>query len=639
MCNTLQVCDADARAALGLTYEVLNARSAPDLVTRDTDIATLLRVLFEWFVQELYLDCPLRIFQAGQHFVRVAEYQDPTTNPTGADFARLLLGYFDDSLEVVQALTADFQDYAHLFRFPRIARANSDSVTVSLGLPRAPQSPGADLEAWMGVFLVNFYSDCAWGAYTTGFDNAMHELTNPKYVAGSYAASAQDDVVWSGSSTSGPATYLHGYTVRMKLSFMGSLYQLVSEATNTGDFTSRGILGVLTAAQFDQIRVDASVPYPANNIRTRADFCAAKDDCACTYFVVFRGSVESSEMPLTTPAHNLYVNRFQEPNCLCYVSRAVPIGQDSVLHPFGLCFDQNCLNAKVSMEGLDRDCSGQCDTARAEMSSANWQNNFVNAAAVNAAQVESTCAMSVTPIAATTDRWAPSPVLVGGAACFVLSAPVYMLFQSLSQGQYIFSAWHLVSIALTWAVAALGVYALAGKYKCDYGNPTAQNKQAECVDRLTGILPMSRSCCDTADPLFCQCDPSSWDQRVCRASLPTAFCKCQSNGACLPSSGNSSILRDAPDTTNKLNYQYVFALCAFYALCVPLVTLGIRPALVRWDLDVGWVSIVCHLVTYIGLFVLGVGLPLALSFWVYPEKTHTIDVASQSLVCSVESLP
>lgn len=629
------MCDASALDLFEIQQQ-LNHTSAPALVTNSSSAEDVLWVLSQWFAQELFLDCPRRLFNTATDFVDVTQYQDPTRNLTGHEFAQRLLAYFDQTIPAVRQLSASFESYQHYFRFPSIQAVNKDSVTLLIRVPvnliRGERYH--EVESRVPQWLANFYGDSQWGAYTIGLNSSSKALSDPQYIPYSIVRDpSQDDFIRQDSSET--SSKLVAYTVHVKLSFLMSLYQLIGESTNTGDLVSTGLLSTLSPEIFDLVRVDESVPYPAQHLVAQADFCRSKTDCACTYFVVFRSIRTSHSMPLTTPAHNLYVNRFQEPNCLCYISRAIPLGTDSILNPFGLCFDQNCLNPAVQLETPVACKEDQCDSVRQTMAGPNWQNNFINAGAVNIDQIERTCGTKVAPLSSSTDRWRADPLLIAGAVGLVLGVPLYLGVQAIQQKQYVFSGWHLVFLLATWTVAGLGLYALAGRYQC--GTDVAQlDTQARCVDRLTGLLPLSRACCDTKDLVFCQCDPAAWGQKVCRSALATSFCKCQSNGICIPTSGDSDVISPTPKLAYRFNYQIVFACLGIYAVVAPLTTLGLSPLLTKFDVLSAPIHISAKGAVALILLLLIVALPTILAYLYVPEHALVINVNEQNKVCSVD---
>ena len=429
-------------------------------------------------------------------------------------------------------------------------------------------------------------------------------------------------------------TLQYGYTVDIKLSFFPYLYQLIGEHTTTGNLEQAVLLSNMSNETLDAIRVDESVPYPTIGKYARTDYCVDEDDCNCTYFVVFSITRGATEMPLTTPAHNLYMNRFQEPNCICYLSRATPITESTIIfNPFGMCFDQNCLSSAVDLSGLNLDCAGaQCDVARNQLSGANWENNIINPGAINLQQVESLCNMKVSNISADTNRWQLNPIVLTGGIILTLATPIYVGCQAWIKQSYTFSFWHIVLTVLGLGIGILVNYALVGIYSCQDSNTL---RQAKCYDRLTGMLPLSNACCDTKDPLFCQCDPGVWDQKICRSAIATGFCKCQGNGLCVASSGNTGILSEKNEQQYAFNYHYLFLFICLFALVTPLITLGIEPFLRLMGTTNWMINVTYHLCTILLCAVCIIGFPLLLTYLYIPEETATVDVDSQNLVCSV----
>ena len=630
------MCDTDALNALGLRVPI-TSKYLDENLTSSSSTTEILSALCVWLVQEFYLDCDSRTFNTATDFVDVREYDDPDSNKTGAQVASQLLQNFNASWESVQEITSKFDSFASakFFSFPVLTKVDASSGYATLAL-KLPINTIDGLEPYVQTWLDNFYGDSQWGAYSTNMTNGMSKLENPLYKAGSLQTNSAYDVNYTDADGK-TAQFLYGFTLKLKLSFLPCLYQLIAENTNTGDFTGSErsvLLGNLTSAQFDSLKVGDSVPYPVTNQRSQTDYCASTEDCACLYFVVFKSKRSSSDMPLTTPAHNLYINRFQGPNCLCYVSRATTLGDaNNVLNSFGLCFDQNCLDPAVDRSNFDLACEAECVDAQQNMSGVNWQNNYVNPGTINLKHVENTCNMSISPISYDTDRWQPFPYLIAGAACLVLSVPAYILVSSIVYKRYVFSIWHILLFLLTSGIGVLGVYGLAGKYVCSM-DISQLDRQASCVDRLTGLLPLSKECCDTADPIFCQCDPTNSNQQVCHSAVASTFCKCQNNGLCIPTSGNSDILTQNPILTQSFNYQIIFLLIAIFVLLTPLTTIAISP-LLQMDGTTNWVwTIVIYVLTVIMSFLVIVVIPALLTYKYVYERTFVVDTEKQALTCA-----
>lgn len=625
------MCDTNILNAIGLdqTYNVSQVRQ---LIANISSVRELLQILCNWQTQEFFLDCDQRIFNTGTDFIDLTQYQDPVQNKTAAQFVQTLLNNIQDmDNEFVHNLSQNFQDYTRYFSFPFISAVNATNVTLVLQLPIESNSLSSNsIQSW----LHHFYGDSMWGAFTLEFQDSMTELSDPLYIENSIARSSTFDVNFQEDGRT--TTLLRGYTIQVKLSFLMSLYQLIAEQTRTGNVRAFSYIQSLTTQQFKQIRVDESVPLPAIGRSARTDFCVDKTDCACSYFAVFRSIRTSPSMPLTTPAHNLYVNRFQEPNCLCYISRAVPNGESGVLNPFGMCFDQNCLDPSVDKSGLELNCSDQCKNARQTLDDVNWQNNFVNPATVSRHTVETTCGFPVAPISYDLNRWSPSPYLVAGAACLTLSVPLYVGVKSLMQKQYTFSGWHIVFFLGACALSGLVMYSLVGKFRC-VSTVDQLDQQAQCFDRLTGLWGLSKECCDNDAPIFCQCDPENSSQQVCRSAVATAFCKCQNNGLCLPTSGNSDVVNAQPEMASKYNMQHVFACIGVFALLAPLATLGTNTLLTKWNVgNWMWRTIVLMFVILVTAQLV-IGVPLILSYQFAKERTWTLNLEAQAKTCSTDT--
>lgn len=643
------MCDTEALAALGLD-ESITPLSLADLVDSTTSTPEVLQILCKWLVQEFYLSCDGRVYNTATDFVDVRQYIDPSSNKYGHEVAQTLLDKFDTDLASVQEILTNFQSYSesNYFSFPVISSITSGEVGADSAedsgyatiVLRLPVSSTDNLESRVQLWLDNFYGDSQWGAYTTSMDGAMVTMSNPKYLAGSLVRNSGYDINYT-ATTGATTTLLFGFTLNMKLSFLPSLYQLIQEATNTGDYAGsvRSVfLSTLTNTNFDSIKVDDSVPYPVPDpvMGTQDYYCSSADDCACLYFCVFRSLLTSSDMPLTTPAHNMYVNRFQEPNCLCYISRAVPYGESGLLNPFGICFDQNCLDPTVDRRNFDLTCAAECEAAQETMSSVNWENNFLNPGTINTNLVETTCGMEISSISYDTDRWQMSNYLLAGTICFGASVPLYVILSSLLRKRYTFSIWHIGFFLVTCALGGLGLYALVGKYVCLSGVDQL-DAQAGCFDRLTGLLPLSKECCDMDAPIFCQCDPENYNQQVCISAVSTSFCKCQNDGLCIPTSGNTDVMSNTPKLTYGFNYQLLFLFVAACAILTPLATLGVMPFL-RWSGITHWAVVSTYYILVVLLsFILVVGVPTILTYTLVPERTFVIDVQAQSLVCSVDN--
>lgn len=636
------MCDTDALALVGISTP-LTLETVSTVVTEESSIAQVLQVLCQWLVQDFYFACDNRRFNTATDFVNVTDYQDPSSNKYGHQVAQtLLLGAFDPSWASVQAIAADFQTLADAktFSFPVITNVDATSGYVTIAL-RLPTNSADGLEDQVPTWLYNFYGDSQWGAYTTTLDGTMTTLSDPAYRAGSLARNDSYDIVYTASDGSGTTPLLYGFTLDMKLSFLPALYQLISEATGTGDYPGSvrtPWLSILSPDDFAAVRVDASVPYPAPSRSTgiKDYYCASEDSCNCLYFCVFRSLRSSSDMPLTTPAHNLYVNRFQEPNCLCYVSRAAPYGQIEVLSPFGLCFDQNCLDPTVDRGDLDMTCSEPCNQAREVLSDVNWQDDFINPATINTDLISQTCDMAISDISIDQDRWRLVPMLLVSAICLGLCVPSYITVQAILAKRYVFSAWHVILFVITAGLGALGLYMLAGQYQCQ--NSLDQlDAQAGCVDRLTGTLPLASTCCDPAAPLFCQCDPESSVQQVCRSAVATDFCKCQNNGLCVPTSGNSDIVRPELTQPTTLNQHHAFLCLAIFVWLAPLATLGIKPFLAHNGASHWGLYLLFYGLVILACFILIVGLPTMLSWTLILEQRYVIDMEAQSVVCAVDN--
>jgi hypothetical protein len=633
------MCDTDALALVSIAAPI-TTDSLTTLLDETSSTADVLAVLCQWLIQDFYFACSNRRFNTATDFVDVTDYQDPSSNKYGHQVAQVLLGSFDPTWASVQDISANFQALADAktFSFPVITNVDAGGGYVTIAL-RLPTSSIDGLEDQVSTWLYNFYGDSQWGAYTTTLDGDMTTLSDPEYLAGTLARNDSYNINYTAADGSGTTPLLYGFTLDMKLSFLPALYQLISEATGTGDYPGSvrtPWLSILSPSDFAAIRVDESVPYPVPtpSIGTQTYYCASEDDCNCLYFCVFRSLRTSGDMPLTTPAHNLYVNRFQEPNCLCYVSRAAPYGAIEILSPFGLCFDQNCLDPTVDRADFDATCSEPCNQAQDILSDVNWQDNFINPAAVNTDLVTQTCGLPVSDISIDRDRWRLVPALLIGAVCLAFCVPSYLLGRALLAKRYVFSGWHPILFLLTSGVGALAVYALAGKYQCQ--NTLEQlDAQAGCVDRLTGTLPLTAACCDADAPVFCQCDPESSVQQVCRSAVATDFCKCQNNGLCVPTSGSGDIIKTETVQSTTFNQHHGFLLLTIFALFTPLATLGIAPFLTRWHIT----SIGIHGLFYILLILaclsLLVVIPFLLLYTLAPDQRHIIDMEAQSQVCAV----
>jgi hypothetical protein len=638
------MCDTGALAALQLDASI-SQQTLTDILSSSSSTTEVLQILCKWLVQEFYLSCKNRLFNTATDFVDVRQYVDPSTNKYGHETAQSLLGQFDPSWASVQEIQTNFHLLAasNYFSFPVITGVTSVGGGESTGYVtvafRLPSSSTTGLESYVQSWLHNFYGDSQWGAYTTSMDGAMTTMGDPTYIVNSLTRASRYDINYT-ATTGSTTSLLYGFTFNMTLSFLPSLYQLIQEATNTGDFPGSVrtvLLSTLTTAQFDSIKTDNSVPYPLPSpvLGTQEDFCASEDNCACLYFSVFRSLRTSPGMPLTTPAHNMYINRFQEPNCLCYISRAVPYGESGLLNPFGICFDQNCLDPTVDRSNFDLTCGKECAEAKERMGSVNWQNNFVNPGTVNTNLIESTCGMEISSISYDTDRWQMSNYLLAGAICLSASVPLYVVVSSILQKRYTFSIWHLVFFLLTSALGGLGMYALVGKYICS-SDLSQLDTQAGCFDRLTGTMPLNKDSCDTDAPIFCQCDPANYNQQVCVSAVATSFCKCQNDGLCVPTGGNTNILTNTPNLTYNFNYQLIFLFVAICAVVTPLATLGIMPFL-RWSRITHWAVVsTFYTLTILTCFILTVGVPIILTYTLIPERTFVVDVKTQSLVCSVD---
>ncbi len=631
------MCDSVHLSGVGLS-SVLDRESIMDTLKENTSIHEVLQLLAQWVTQEFYLDCPERLFNTATDFVDVTSYNNPAHNLTASDFVQAFLLDLDSTNDNVQEILSNFQTYAPYFQFPLLTAVDIDSGTATLALRLQTPAWDTTMEDQVQNWLDNFYGDKQWGAYSQSLDGEVIQLTNPLYIENTLTQNHQWDIVWPGESV----PLFTGFTIEVKLSFLMSLYQLIVESTKQGDFLTTSLLATLTPDEFTQIRVDESVPFPAQGRTSKNDFCASAEDCACTYFVVFRSLRTSSEMPLTTPAHDLYINRFLEPFCLCFVSRAVTLDADPVLNPFGLCFDQNCLSSENTVGDLGINCTDQCEEAADTLSGVNWQNNFVNPGAVNGDLVEQTCNVPVSAISSSNDRWRPVPLLLASAVCLFLAVPLYIGIQAWLQRAYRFSIWHVVFGLVSWGIGATGVYALSGQYTCT-GGSSELDTQAHCVDRLMGIIPLSRECCDMANPVFCQCNPNSWSQQVCRSAVVTTFCKCQSNGLCTPTSGGTDVIASEPTLANVFNYQICLLCISVFVLVAPALTLGIQPALTaHYSTSATFVStwipsVWIHGLLIIGLFVWIVAFPITLTYVYSPERTFQVDTQVQNKVCSTDS--
>lgn len=640
----MSTCSADSLKSLGLGDTVLSRKTVPDMISDTTTTKEMLDLLVTWFYQELFTDCgaEYRLYQPGVDFIDVLAYETPSQNKTGLMFALKLLSQLDQDLPAVSQLTNNLTTFASLFRFPRIREIDTVTSTVKLVLQFPFQAPSTSACASttqqdnITEFLTTFYADSQWGLYTDSINGSTSPLTDVSVDEATLCANTDFNV--GVDDGDGYRLYLYGFTVNTKLSFFQSLYQLIGEASGTGDLISRGILSILDPASFSQFRVDESVPIPVSSRLSQPDYCQDDAVCACAYFAVFKSSSAATEYPVSAPCHNLYINRYQEPHCLCYISRAIPEGENPVMNPFALCFDQSCLDPSVPTEGFVQECASVgCATARQYISGANWQSNFINAGALNRELVKNTCNMSVTPISFNRNRWELRPLLAASAALLVSSFPIYLLcrFFLVDGRRFLWSWWYLLFIALTCGLAVLGVFALDGQYVCNYGDMAALDVQAECRDRLTGKFSLSRQCCDVQDPIFCQCNPDSWDQKVCRSALATEFCKCQTNGTCIPASGDSGVVSASTQTARKLNLQIVMMCVAVFAVLGPLTTLGIHTWMAKWPVKKWWVPVLVNTGTLVLLFLLCVCLPSYLTYLWIPEETRVIDTVTQNAVCSV----
>ena len=622
--------------------DVLDFTNINDSIESTTTESKLLELWTKWFYYELFTSCSNnRLYQPGIDFAPVTSYETPTSNSKGLDFAEKLLQFMDpDQINpTIQNWKQNgISKYETLFDFPQIILVNDTSVTIRLCVP-FDDSSDLDIE----TMLKSFYNDSEWGSYT--LNDTTQSLTNTFVLTDTFVKNSAYDV--NATVEINPQIFMYGYTVQIQLGFMPFLYQLVAETTNTGYVVPTTVLNGMTQTQFESIRVDESVPIPTS-LQT-IEYCTSSDSCACTYFVVFKGSSTATEMPYSTPSHNLYVNRFQSPNCLCFVSRAVPQGETMILNPFSLCFDQNCINGDVDIDP-SLQCSKQCDTAQQYVGSVNWENNIINPGTINTDLVEQTCGFKVTPLSSNTDRWFVEPLLIAGAVLWGLSVPLYTIGLAVKQKletrsifnvvQFKLSTWIWLTIymLITWGIAGLGLYALHGTYVCDYATLENRDKQAQCVDRLTGLLSLSRSCCDQKNPHFCQCDPSTWSQQVCRSSVVTTFCKCQSNGSCIASSGESSIFSKDVEESLSLNAQFVFLVLGAYVVLTPLLSLGVDWFVEQWSPNPKWwmFTLVQSVLIFLSAIVF-VGIPVLLSYYLWPEQIQAIDVETQSSVCSIES--
>lgn len=593
--------------------------------TDGMSLGTVLKYFWTYVTQQFFMGTegdPDNVFDATVYLLDLFELSNtgelpevtPLTNYL-VDTVQLLVQTYDTksdtpSQTLVQYL-GEIQEIQNLvpnlLDFPSINwasyTAGDPHLVLTVHYNLADNAPIPTLDDW-ATWMTNVYQDSMRGVYSI--------LEDPKPLS--------DVEVMELPSTPTPVTFTDddntttviGYTVDLpiKMSFMVSLRELVKD---------RNIFKthIPVYENFDMVRVNESVPMPATYVNDQE--CAdSPKSCKCLYFSAF-GAYEC-------PGAGYYFCQFYD-KCRCIITRAVPTTTpllDRVNNKFGLCFDLNCQDPPA-------DCTDQCDQAKAWLKSPNWFNNFVNPAAVDVKLIEKTCGFKVPEFASAQNTYIWTPQIIVGGLCFFLSIPVLIMSSSLLNRK--FSASFLQVLVFLFLVGAGIVfgYALSGVQKCHAFNKDPG--QAPCVDRLTQNIELNHMDCDTSAPIFCQCDASRDNQRVCDEVFPgQPTCKCQNNQVCIPGDGLDSALEPAPVTRRMIQGQLLYMCVGIFVLLGPLGMLALRflPGMSGMS---KWLKILVYLLYFVFVFGVVVVFPVVWKYYRDWDRTLQINLNDQKQMC------
>lgn len=519
-----------------------------------------------------------------------------------------------DSMALTQALEEinAWPDLGSAIHFPSIVGVGTDSVVM-----RLPYSIDSSCKALTATFLTpdsmtnslkNFYRDYE-GMYT--LDGI------PKTMQNACCTNVTSTFTPVTKTINGTAHTLGQYVdIDVKMSFMIMLRQFVEKPS---------VLQGLSMQSLKGISVGESIPIPANG---KAQDMGCNDTvgyCNCLYYCAFG--------PFECPGYGYYYCQFYD-QCKCVVSRAVPFHtslKDRINNKFGMCFDLNCADEIKRPD----DCQDQCTLAKEWLTTPNWAEDFINAAALNIDLIEKTCGFKVPQFSLKSNAYFWTWEVVAGGVCMLLTVPVLVGMESWRKQKFSLRFIHILAFLFLLALVIVFGYAVVGVQECgDVGVPN----QSSCMDRLTKTIEMSHRDCDKNNPMFCQCDASRDILKPC-IELGMETCKCQNNQLCMPGGGNDDIVQPAPATKKRLRWQLLYFCMGLYVLVSTLIGVGVYYMTNRHG-QVGWVptislglNVVLHLAIYIFLFALIVIFPVAWKYVKELDQTMEVNVTRQGQLC------
>lgn len=533
---------------------------------------------------------------------------------------RQLIAVYDgrsDAKDLVTSLQTlnTRSDLGSLLKFPEIININTSSITLKIYVSFGGSCPDqlTDFQTNVEDGLKHFYQDES-GSYVDGEHPTPQFLLKPELVK---ITSVEDYTVDLGDTS---ATIGNVITGEFKMSFMMMLRYFV-KYPKTQAFETMGpnqFQNLVVEGMPVPVCIDPAAPC-ANDLG-----CTSNDTtCHCLYFCSF-GAFEC-------PGYSYYYCQFFD-RCKCIVTRAVPLKTkltDRINNKFGQCFDLNC----ADQTSKPSDCASMCNQAREWLNDPNWYVNFINPAAVNVDLIEKTCGFKVPQFSDQVNTYFWSWKIILGGLCALAAVPVLVGYESWAKEKFSLRFIHIALFLVLATVVVIFGYMLAGVQICeDFGDPV----QSLCLDRLTKSLPLNHADCDVQNPIFCQCNASTNNQRPCTAlALPN--CTCQNNQMCTPNaSSTDNMLEPSPPTRKAVQWQLLYLCVGIYLLVAVLAGLAIHYAThPKGILNMAVApNVALHLGVYLGLAALIVVFPVVWKYQKEWDQTLEINTKTQGQLCS-----
>lgn len=425
------------------------------------------------------------------------------------------------------------------------------------------QTYAADMQTNMQTYLNNFFQD-----FTSNLDNLILGTSNAYGVVGqiqvqkgdgfydgttnlpltlaSGAQQPKNNMTLAYAPTNQSYTLSYAYEGKVDVLSVGAfLYILQHNKTFQIDFSNTQTSAYhyigenpilpMPVASLDQATL-ACLTSATITSDCQSKLCAQASACLCDFSTL----IGTQDEHIVNPTPLLYMNN-SNGNCTCLASDSYPRSSQiqRALNPVSRCFAKACQGKIKETDPLF--CAYvACSTLTQAMHSdkkgaSNWFDLFPDKGqGLDLTKLNETCDLKLVhqgdlQIFKIEVNW----YLIMGTICLALAAPLALALdyfgmnQRRSRKQYFI--W-LGIIIVMLGLAGLFFYALNGEYKCKQID-MANTKSAQCVDRLTHLIPLSKEACDPHLPLFCQCDQSG---TTCFDYIPGAKYKstCTTQGIC-----------------------------------------------------------------------------------------------------------